>query len=71
MFYAIKAYVEGTNSLVKSREMRGYDWTAKQVAIWERQGYEVTVTMLCTKYIEVARIANPKSLAPKAYPKSI
>lgn len=65
MFYLLKAYKAGTNTLVTKREVVGIaaaEWQRKR---WESRGYEVNLMMQCTKYIAIKRITNPQSLAPR------
>lgn len=51
MLYTVTAYVKDTELVKKTRELKGFSAVEAQQKIWENQGYEVDITMQCTKYI--------------------
>jgi hypothetical protein len=69
MIYLVKAFDHTDQQLVKQQEVTGIADAQALETKWNDQGYDVTMTMECTKYIELMKLQNPSALSRERAPR--
>jgi hypothetical protein len=67
MIYLVRAFDHGDQQQVKKQEVTGIAAAQALEAKWEAQGYDVTTTMQCSKYIELMKLKDPAALKPREW----